>query len=221
MKNPWSALPKAAPYALASDAALLQSFNAHGVAPMHRYDTSLFPEPFFGSLSAAVVVLTLNPGWGPHDAAVHAQPEFAAMSRKSLAHELGPYPFLHLQPTGVTPGGMWWRQRVRELAKDIGFESVAKGLACIQFTPYHSREYSAASPRLPSQDYSFYLVRRAIARGAAIVVMRSVNLWLGAVPELASYAHLHRGANPRAPFVSPGNLKSAYQVVADRLRSAV
>ena len=45
MKNPWSALPKAAPYALASDAALLQSFIARGVAPKHRYDTSLFPEP--------------------------------------------------------------------------------------------------------------------------------------------------------------------------------
>ena len=219
MQNPWSALPKATPYVLGTDASLLQSFNARA-APNNRFDTSLFPEPFFGSLSATVVVLNLNPGWSPDDAAVHAQPEFATMSRSSLAHELKPYPFLHLQPTGVTPGGTWWRQRVRTLVADVGFESVARGLACIQFTPYHSREYSSASPRLPSQEYSFYLVRRAMARGAEIVVMRSASLWLSGVPELATYAHLHRGTNPRAPFVSLGNLKSAYQVVAERLRSA-
>ena len=96
MQNPWSALPKTAPYALASDVALLQSFNARGVAPKHQYDTSLFPEP----------------------------------------------------PPSVT------------------------------------------------------------------------GLQLGAGPELASYAQLHRGANPRAPFVSPGKLQSACQAVADRLRSA-
>ncbi|MCP9842013.1 hypothetical protein KBY93_15510 [Synechococcus sp. J7-Johnson] len=219
MQNPWSALPTATPYVLASDASLLQSFNARA-ASKHQFDMLLFPEPFFGSLSATVVVLNLNPGWSPDDASVHAQTEFAAMSRSSLAHELKPYPFLHLQPTGSTPGGAWWFQRVRELVGEVGFESVARGLACIQFTPYHSREYSSASPRLPSQEYSFYLVRRAMARGAEIVVMRSVNLWLSAVPELASYARLHRGTKPRAPFISPGNLKSAYQAVAERLRSA-
>ena len=147
-------------------------------APNHRFDTSLFPEPFFGSLGARVVVLNLNPGWSPGDAAVHAQPEFGAMSRSSLAHDLRPHPFLHLQPTGLTPGGTWWRVRVRELVGEVGFEAVAPGLACIQFTPYHSREYSPATPRLPSQEYSFYLVRRAMARGAAIVVMRSASLWL-------------------------------------------
>lgn len=219
MQNPWGALPNAVPYVLASDASLLQSFNARA-APNHRYDTSLLPEPFFGAVNATVVVLNLNPGWSPDDAAVHAQPEFAAKSRRSMAHELKPYPFLHLQPTGVTPGGTWWRKRVRELALDVGFESVAQRLACIQFTPYHSREYSSASPRLPSQQYSFHLVQRAMARGAEIVVMRSASLWLSAVPELASYAHLHRGTNPRAPFISPGNLKLAYHVVAERLRGA-
>lgn len=219
MQNPWINLPKASPYVLASDAPLLQSFNA-GAAAEHRYDTSLFPEPFFGSLNARVVVLNLNPGWSPDDAAVHAEPSFAAMSRESLMHELKPYPFLHLQPNTSTPGGRWWRQRTRELALDVGFDVVAQQLACIEFTPYHSRGYATASPVLPSQAYSFYLVRQAMARGAEIVVMRSVSLWMGAVPELASYSRLHLGSNPRAPFLSKGNLKSSYQAVVERLRSA-
>ena len=219
MQNPWTALPQTRPYVLALDASLLQSFNARAAAN-HRYDTSLFPEPYFGSLNAPVVVLNLNPGWSPEDAAIHARPEFAAMSRSSLAHELKPHPFLHLQPNGLTPGGRWWRQRTRELASDVGFESVAQHLGCIQFAPYHSPAYSTASPRLPSQDYSFHLVRRAMARGAEVVVMRSVSLWLRAVPELENYTRLHRGTNPRAPFLSRGNLKSAYQVIVERLRSA-
>jgi hypothetical protein len=219
MQNPWTTLPKSNPYVLASDAPLLMSFNARAAAK-HRYDTSLLPEPYFGSLNAPVVVLNLNPGWSPDDAAIHAKPTFAAMSRSSLAHKLNPYPFLHLQPTCETPGGRWWRQRTRELAAEVGFELLAHHLACIQFAPYHSPEYAANSPQLPSQEYNFYLVRQAIARGAEIVVMRSVSLWLSAVPELAGYTRLHRGSNPRAPFLTRGNLKSAYSVVAGRLRSA-
>jgi hypothetical protein len=220
MQNPWIALRQARPYVLASDASLLQSFNV-SAAEKHRYDLSLFPEPFFGSLSAPVVVLNLNPGWSPDDAAVHAQHEFAAMSRSALAHDLKPYPFLHLQPTGLKPGGKWWRQRARELISDVGFDPVARRLGCIQFAPYHSRQYAPGSPRLPSQEYSFALIRQAMTRGAEVVIMRSVNLWLSAVPELASYTRLHRGANPRAPFLTRGNLKSSYQVIAQRLRSDI
>lgn len=217
MQNPWLTLPHAKPYVLASDASLLQSFNA-SAAEQHRYDLSLFPEPFFGSPSAPVVVLNLNPGWSPDDTSIHAEHEFAAMSRSALTHSLGPYPFLHLQPTGLTPGSKWWRQRTRELISDVGFESVARRLGCVQFAPYHSRQYAPASPRLPSQEYSFGLVRQAMDRGAEVVIMRSVNLWFRAVPELASYNRLHRGANPRAPFLSRGNLKSSYQVIAQRLK---
>lgn len=219
MQNPWTALPKTSPYVLASDAPILQAFNARA-AEKYRFDTSLLPEPFFGSLEALVVVLNLNPGWSPDDTAVHAQPTFAAMSRSSLAHQLKPFPFLHLQPTGETPGGRWWRQRTRELASDVGFDLVAKRIACIQFAPYHSSEYHTGSPQLPSQEYNFFLVRQAMARGAEVVVMRSVSLWLSAVPELARYERLHRGSNPRAPFLSRGNLKSAYNTIAVRLLGA-
>lgn len=219
MQNPWFTLPTTPPYVLASDKALLERFNARAPAK-YRFDTSLFPEPFFGASDAAVVVLNLNPGWSPEDAVVHADPTFAAMCRRSLEHTLKPYPFLHLQPDSNTPGGRWWRQRTRELAMDVGFELVARQLACIQFAPYHSPEYTASSPWVPSQDYSLYLVRQAIARGAEILVMRSASLWFDAVPELATYSRLHRGSNPRAPFISRGNLKSSYNVIAERLHSA-
>lgn len=217
MQNPWESLPKRAPYVLQSDAPALNAFNKVA-GPDHQFDTSLLPEPFFGSLDAPVVVLNLNPGRSTDDAKTHARPAFAAMARCSLTHELTPYPFLHLQPNGDWPGAQWWHQRVRELCDDVGYERVIRNLACIQFSPYHSEKYSTASPRLPSQTYSFHLVRRAIARKAEIVILRSVRLWFGAVPELKDYAHLHRGANPRAPYLSRGNLKHSYPTIARRLR---
>jgi hypothetical protein len=217
MTNPWPQLPDKPPFVLASDATLVSAFNARA-EDRHAFDLSLLPEPYFGSPSAPVVVLNLNPGWSPDDAVVHAQPEFARAARESLKHQLRPYPFLHLQPDGSTPGSRWWRQRTRALAEEIGFEAVALGLSCIQYTPYHSKEYTKAAPRLPSQEYGFALVRRAMARGAEIVVMRSYSLWAAAVPELVGYGRLHRGTNPRAPYLTPGNLKGSYEIIAQRLQ---
>lgn len=215
--NPWIDLPTAGPLVLASDAPLLHAFNSRA-QPRHRYDLSLYPEPYFGSPRAFVVLLNLNPGWSEDDATVHASTEFAAMSRASLTHSLMPYPFLHLQPSATTPGGRWWHQRARRLIADVGFDVVARGLACIQFTPYHSEQYASDSPSIPSQQYSFHLVREAMARQAEIVVMRSWKLWVGAIPELASYGRVHRASNPRAPYISPGNLKSSYETIVSRLR---
>lgn len=218
MINPWSALPDTPRYALATDLELIESFNAK-CRSQHELDLSLFPEPFFGSLLAPVMVLNLNPGWSPDDGRVHRQPEFARMARLSLHHQLMPSPFLHLQPNGDTPGSRWWRRRTRELVEDVGFETVAHGLSCVQYMPYHSKTYSRSSPLLPSQEYGFWLVRQAMARNAEIVILRSFSLWVSSIPELATYDHAHRGSNPRAAFLSRGNLKESYDVIAQRLRS--
>ena len=216
MQNPWSVLPKKSPYVLAEDSDLVERFNAMA-PPNHRFDTSLLPEPFFGSLAAPVLILNLNPGWSPDDAQVHANRRFASMARRSMEHALSPYPFLHLQPETTTPGGRWWQQRTQRLALVVGFDAVAQNISCVQFAPYHSAQYAATTPRLPSQEYSFWLVKQAIARGAEIVVMRSVKLWLNAVPELNTYKRLHLGLNPRAPYISPGNLGPSFDILVRRI----
>jgi hypothetical protein len=217
--NPWIALPQRPPYALECDSKLISAFNASANCK-YKFDLSLLPEPFFGSPSANVVVLNLNPGWSPLDAEIHSRSDFCDMARRSLAHQLHPYPFLHLQPNGNTPGNRWWSQRTRHLAKEIGFEVVASGLACIEYVGYHSKEYSPTSPRLPSQEYGFNLVRQAMARKAEIIVMRALRVWVSAIPELATYQRLHHGSNPRSPYLSPGNLKGSYSAVAQGLRNA-
>lgn len=217
MRSPWIDLPLNPPYVLASDMAVLNDFNANASLE-HKYDFSLLPEPYLGSANASVVILNLNPGWSPDDLRIHSDPYFSALIRRSLNYRLESYPFLHLRPDVDTPGSRWWRRRTHRLTEEVGFENISSNLACIEFYPYHSPRFSATSPRIPSQDYSFYLVRQAISRKAEIVIMRSIKLWINAVPELGRYDRLHLGVNPRAPFISPGNLKHSYTKIVDRLR---
>jgi len=217
IRNPWLNLPLSPPYALEADLAQLNSFNASALRK-HQFDLRLFPEPFFGTTLTPVVVLNLNPGWSPEDEATHSQPWFADQARRSLAHALEPYPFIHLLPGGRTGGCIWWQRRTRELVDDVGFDRIAKGIACVQYMPYHSPEFSQRVPLVQSQEYSFQLVRNAMRRGAEIVVMRSFQLWVSAIPEITTYAHLHVAVNPRSPYLSPGNLKSSYVKIVERLR---
>lgn len=217
--NPWASLASDAPRVCREDYQLLQKFNS-SARQEHWFDLSLYPEPYFGAQNAPIVLLTLNPGWSPQDAQTHARSDFGDLARAGLSHELQPFPFLHLQPHAQWPGAVWWRQRTRELVEATSFDLVAKQLACVQFIPYHSKEFAQNSPILPSQKYSFLLVRGAMLRRAEIIVMRSKVRWFQAIPELATYCRLHIARNPRAAYLSRKNLGVAWDPVLARLRSA-
>ncbi|WP_199052002.1 hypothetical protein [Aquitalea sp. ASV15] len=217
MKNPWFDLPSSKPYLIDSDAVSIHAFNER-CSQKYKIALDLLPEPYFGNVDAPVVVLNLNPGLSAADYLAHENNEFICQAKSSLVHDLKPYPFLHLQPSPDTPGGKWWHTRTKQLVKDVGFMAVSSGLACVQFFPYHSKEFSKACPILPSQKYGFHLVREAMRRNAEIVVMRSRAEWFSHVPELVSYEKLHIAVNPRSPYISPGNLKKSYQIIVNRLK---
>jgi hypothetical protein len=54
---------------------------------------------------------------------------------------------------------------------------------------------------LPSQEYSFDIVRQAMRRGKQIVVMRSDRSWLESLPEMSSYPYI-RLSNHQNPYLS-------------------
>ena len=216
--NPWTSLPPVPPYALAADEPYVARYNARA-SSAKQYDLTLLPEPYFGAPSAPVLPLALNPGWSPNDTGVHAQGWFAEQSRQSLAHALRPCPFLHLQPGSSTPGSEWWQRIAGPLIRDAGFEAVAKCLMCVQFFPYHSKEFGSASLAVPSQQYSFALVRIALRRGAEVVIMRSWRLWSAALTELRAYPRIHFVRNPRNPSLSSKNLASGYRAVLARVEA--
>jgi hypothetical protein len=60
---------------------------------------------------------------------------------------------------------------------------------------------------LPSQGFSFALVREAVAAAKPIVIIRGYSLWRSAVPEL-DRTRVITLRSPRAASVSPGNMDS-------------
>ena len=216
--NPWYALPLSGDFVHPADLESLAAFNQTAHCE-HRFDLSLYPEPFLGSPTAPIVVLALNPGWSPQDAQCHAQPVFAEKARRSLMHTLEPYSFLHLQPNADWPGARWWLQRTRELVEATNLKAVATGLLCIEYVPYHSMSYSRRTPALQSQEYSVSLVRSAMAREAEIVVMRSRAIWFNAVPGLEKYKHLHICRSPQAAYLSRRNVGADWPRLLARLQN--
>lgn len=222
MRNPWLDLPTSAPFILPQDA---EAFAQQGVGRLFSaFATDLLPEPYFGRPDAPVVLLTLNPGYSDCDAEFHSSDWFQAAARASLAHAPKPGPFLHLLPEPRTPGVDWWMQRTKELREHLGStELVASGLLCLQFIGYKSKSLRGRlrSVNLPSQEYTFELLRRALARDAIICVMRSQSLWESAVPELAQYRYKVVARNPRSPYITSGNLGAEqFVAVCERLTSS-
>jgi hypothetical protein len=69
---------------------------------------------------------------------------------------------------------------------------------------------------LPSQHYSFGLVKAAMERNAVIVLTRAERYWKQAVPDLGQYEdRLVMTNSPRVSALSEGNLEpESYRKVA-------
>lgn len=93
---------------------------------------------------------------------------------------------------------------------------MANKIFCIEFFPYHSRSYKPLRSILPSQHYSFHLVKEAISRGALIIMLRGRRGWLMQVPELAGYPfYILRSA--QSGFISPRNLPVGFDDIEKAL----
>jgi hypothetical protein len=220
IQNPWVDLPARAPFVLPDDRPFVEAFNSSAPSSL-RIRTELLPEPFLGNPEAPVVLLALNPGWGPADAAWHRRPTFRRRVFACLRHDPSESPFYHLDPTHDSPGRRWWTKNLRHLVSEVGEYALARQLICVEYFPYHSLAFGHDTLRLPSQAYGFQLVRRAVARGAVILQLRGRRLWEGAVPELVRYRGRHITQTARSAAVSPANCPVGYRVAARRLRAAI
>lgn len=223
--NPWNALSPDDSLVLPSDRLAVEVYNERAREDRIIH-TTLIPEPFFGPFDAPVVVLLLNPGVSEQDAAAHAN---HALSKRLLANLRRDTPedrqqsHVHLAADIAYPGTIWWRRTVDHLAGEVGGgleitrERIASRLLAVQFFPYHSRRFDHGLLRLPSQNFSFALVRQAIARDA-LIVLRGAKYWLSAVPELARHPSVTTLRAPINAALTPGNLgEAAYQQLRQRL----
>lgn len=82
-------------------------------------------------------------------------------------------------------------------------------MLAVEFHGYHSKKWRHIPVTLPSQRYGFWLVERAIERGALIVILRGRVDWEIAVPELGTYDNRIVTHSHQSSAISPGNCGSA------------
>jgi hypothetical protein len=209
--NPWADLPLQAPFVLPEDRPLLR-----GQPGIH---VDVLPCPYLGSpTDASVIVLNLNPSYTPASAS-YAEARYVDEWRRSLTFK-STYPFWAFDPAlAGAPGPVWWATLTGDLRARVPIEVLGRRLMCLQWFPYHSAGAGdlARVPILPSQHYTFELLKTAIREGTMVVVMRSEQQWLGSVPELRQ-VHYVMLKNVRRPFFSPGNMpQGTFERMVDAL----
>jgi hypothetical protein len=219
-ENPWCRLRVSAPYVLPDDEPLVRAFNKRKAKehPKFLHIDDILPEPFVGAPEAPVVLLSNNPGFGK-GAPAKKDPAFMDRMRKNLLHEPSDWPFVFLAPDFSGPGKEWWERKLKHLLCRCGREVVARSILNVVYCPYPSRKFGHQRLYLPSQEYSFHLIRNAMEREAFIVFMRKRDRWLNAVKQLKKYDRQCQVKNTRNPVISPRNC-SAFEIVVRAIDTA-
>jgi hypothetical protein len=179
MENPWTALPKVPPYVLPCDAEAVETFNRDSSRKdEHRIQTHLLPEPFIGCPNAPILVLGKNPGYKAGRAeSIRGEAVHQARMRDNLLHKPSDYPFMKLDPSLPGCATDWWKKKFKKrLSQPDALDWLAKSLLAVELLPYASTKFRHGKLVIPSQEYSFWLVREAMRRKAVIVITRGVKL---------------------------------------------
>ncbi|WP_329127417.1 hypothetical protein [Streptomyces sp. NBC_01465] len=176
-----------------------------GANPKYRLDLALPPEPFLGLHDAPLVTLLANPGRSESDPAAYARPGITPRTLHNIATDGGtPNHFLSgAEPDH--PGSLWWRRTLRGLTTlGHSYEELSRTVLALQFHGYHSPEWRPIPFTLPSQSFTFDLVRRAMSRDAVIILGRIADVWTIAIPELRSYPNVVTPKTRRNAAISRG-----------------
>jgi hypothetical protein len=204
--NPWLLLPNQPNYWLEIDYQSIVNFNNINNKPPYDIIGHILPEPFVGSPDAEIILLNLNPGFAGNQAHLETMgnSNFVNDSLLNLSHQINNFFLLHHQG----PGQTWWKKKFKYLIENCGIDKT-NNLMCIEWFPYSSEKFHRNYWRrnlLPSQAYSFDLVRRFMKEGRIIIIMRSQDIWFETIPQLQNYPKLMILNNFQNPTITPNNL---------------
>ena len=212
-ENPWRHLPRTEPFVLPDDAEKIRAFNAKARPNHFLHIEQVLPDAFVGAQDAPVVLLSNNPGFTEKGLQLKQNKAFMAKMRDNLLHKSSEYPFIYLDPEFEGPSKKWWERKLKHLLAIFMPEVVARSIVNIPYFPYPSSRFGHYGLRLPSQRYTFHLVRKAVKRGAVIVRMRRGKGWFAEVPKLEGYDRLFEVKNKLNPVISPKNCSGFEEVV--------
>ncbi len=209
MINPWNSMTDS--NVASVDADYIREYQEITTNENFKLKLDLSPHPWSGNpLQAEALLLMQNPGVDDQDYALEKIPAYKDACRRSLALD-GAWPYLMPEFADAVDGGGWWQKRLRKLREEShsDWTSIAKKLAVVQLHGYHSKEWNSFGITIPSQTFTFDLVRDAIKSKKLIVCVRGVKLWRVAVPELGQYENFHAGRYPRSGYLTENNLGGA------------
>ncbi len=201
--NPWVDLAHSEPFISPLDESILAKRNDR----LDHLHFEIMPSPYMGNLdNAQVVFLALNPGFEQGDVIAYNDPAFAQQTRLNFTHGANPSFYALDSKFQDSVTHQWWIKKIKGLVEvGIPLNQLSEKIMSVQYFPYHSVTYKPLSETLPSQEYSFHLVRKAIKRGKTIVMMRSEKLWTEAVPELKDTPFI-KLRNVRNPVITSNNM---------------
>jgi len=207
MTHLWHRLGDQAPFVHPDDLPFVLAHNSqHEPNDPLWINTGRMAEPRLGDIDAPIVLLQLNPSYDKREFNI-------AELRLSLVDE-------HAAHAGLLDAeNRWWQKRAfSKLMRIYDGDRLSRRICSIEYFPYASLRFNHAHIRLPTQQYQFDLVRRALSRNATFIVTRGFNLWSGAIPELACALGqtVFKTKNPQQSSISEGNLEAmAYkQIIA-------
>ena len=210
--NPWTEIPAHPSYVLADDLPYVEVFNQNCNNPELIVNTRHPPVPRMGPINAPFVILQGNPSFdtthpeGPID-------EELQLALSNLKDETQPH-------QGALSTDSWWTSRLQPLVDEVGKEQLSHKMLSIEFFPYRSNKFGHGDIRLPSQWYTFSLVKEALARQAVIIVARNWNLWCSAVPGLFREREktVFQSINPRSAQYNSTHLgRKAFEAILEKI----
>jgi len=240
MVNPWANLPGTA-VVVSEDRPYIDAFNSRHLDAHHQlqehhplFGFPLLPEPFLGDVCRApIVILQQNPR-----VQVTETKRTKKRLRAPIVKTATDFDNERMRDYLSNPcerschvtvlANEWWEKVTRALwdaCKERGVTSsdFEQSICSIEFLPYWSQNFhsSAAMLRLPSQDFTFFLVREAIHRDAIFLILRGAAAWYAAVPELLQAHTVERKTNMGRiqPRLTAGQLagSSDFGLLVDRI----
>lgn len=187
-------------------------------SPRTRVHTNLLPDPPLGDpLTAAVVVLALNPSFDEDTAEEHKDPWQEHEFRIAMAT---PEDFFWLRDdVAHTGGGRWWRNKLAPLIEATSVEAVRRHVAAGHLHQCHSKS-SSPLLRPPSGRYNLEVIRKALGSGIPALVLTGLPSWRVADSAFRD-APFYEPRSPQSMVVSPKNMPEGFPVAVNAVSTAL
>jgi hypothetical protein len=223
MDNPWAGVRDKDPFIALCDREPIDLVCSKDPSARSELHFEVLPEPYAGDPGTAdVLLLSLNPGWGGTEQAEQTGADGWNQELRCNLTFAATTPFVHIDPRfrQTTGGGLWWSKRLRTLDDPTSWERVGERLMVLEFFDYHSKNRRLLPIPLPSQAFTFQLLREAMRQDRLIIATRGWSRWVWNVPELYAYKRIFHLKSKRWSGISAGNLEpDAFQQIVDALNS--